>query len=681
MLAAAFERFRGVLAPGRRAFRHCSLHCLRPLFSHSGSESGSAASEMCRDRAGRIRHKNRVWQISILQKETIFAIIIKRERDDLIMFPTSIPDLREAIKNDPAFTGWNFRENETIPATEAGTYIASRTFSIWETPDSEEMIVSLINVTLTGSERGKPQMRVDTKMARQAYWYARRMNLRFFCFACCVDSQRDWKFSNGINPVEYIVSIESKMAGGRYDIRSMYDILSTKNGQEFFRVEEGQHNCANLKQGAFISVCGDDGAFTGERLRDYLLHFDSRPYMADAQEGHRPVYTPSALYREPDPEPLALPWNLLVHGAPGTGKSFFLNQKVDEFEKNCPVEMRRVTFYEDYSYGQFVGEYMPVPNETAAETVDIQCPGGPITGNVTGERITYRFSPGPLAETLAKCFAAKLNAEDTKFVLIVEELNRANAASIFGDIFQLLDREKGVSIYEITPRADLSRYLYEAVAGQLKDETIQLSEAAFSKLRLPDNFYLWATMNGADQGVFPLDSAFKRRWSYLYRDIYEVAPACAFRPWICLPLLDASSGQLSAARVSWDPFRTAINERILDAGFAEDRCVGYWFFSEEELGAIEAYTKAAVENKNGDGQTDLSSLPNPLVDKLFAYLIQAVFRNVPASFFSDGINGLSQVRRALKQLEIDGRTVGMQDIVQLPASTYVATPSTEVAKV
>lgn len=596
------------------------------------------------------------------------------------MLPTSISDLREIIKKDPAFVGWSFLENEFISDTEVGVRIGARTFSIWKTPDGEEMIVSLINVTLTGSERPKPQVRIFTEKARQAYMYAKRKDMRFFFLVYCDDPNKEWKFPAGIDLSSYIVSIESKMTpniGGRLDIRSMYDVLVDKNGQEFFRVEEGQHNCANVKQGAFISLRAEDGTFTGKRLRDYLLHFDSRPYMADAQEGRRPIYTPTALYQKPDSKPLALPWNLLVHGAPGTGKSFFLNQKVDEFKEDGPVEMRRVTFYEDYSYGQFVGEYMPVLKEDVAETVDIQCPGGPIMGNVIGEHITYRFLPGPLAEMLAECFAAKLNGKETKFVLIVEELNRANAASVFGDMFQLLDREKGISIYEITPRADLAQYLYEAVSLRLEDENIHLDEGAFSKLRLPDNFYLWATMNGADQGVSPLDSAFKRRWSYIYRDIYEVDPASALRPWICLPLLDNLSGQLSAAQVSWDQFRTAINEKILAAGFAEDRCLGYWFFSEEELCAIETYTKAAVDYKNGVRQFDSSALSNPLVDKLFSYLMQDVFRNVPTSMFSNGINGLSQIRRALKQLEIGGNTIGIQSILQFPMSTYITAPLTQ----
>lgn len=147
-----------------------------------------------------------------------------------------------------------------------------------------------------------------------------------------------------------------------------------------------------------------------------------------------------------------------------------------------------------------------------------------VSGTVSGEHITYRFSPGPLAELLADCYAAKLNKSPMKYILIIEELNRANAASVFGDIFQLLDREKGTSIYEITAKSEFAHYLHSAVSHKLTDDTIDLPEDAFNKIKLPDNLYIWTTLNSADQGVFPLDSAFKRRWSCIYRDVVEVDP-------------------------------------------------------------------------------------------------------------------------------------------------------------
>lgn len=592
------------------------------------------------------------------------------------MYPTSIPVLREAIEKNPAFAGWGFRDNPPITDPGSGEQIRGGTFSVWTTPEGEELIVSLINVTLTGSDRARPQARVETGKAKEAYAYARRESLRFFFLAYCAESSRDWRFSGEVSPSHYIVSLEGPLdgrTGSRVDVRSMYDALETQYGQGFFRVTE--HSCPSLRQGAFISLAGEDGDFDPVRLRDYLLYFDSRPYQGEPGEGRRPVYVPSALYETPDPEPLALPWNLLVHGAPGTGKSHFLRRKAKEFqEQSGSVEVRRVTFYEDYSYGQFVGQYMPVPVEDARRLVELETPGGAVSGGVTGSQITYRFVPGPLAELLAKSLAAKLNGDGGKFVLIVEELNRANAAGVFGDVFQLLDRERGVSVYEITPQAELAEYLYDAVAALLKPESPLPPPEAFQRLRLPDNLYLWATMNSADQGVFPLDSAFKRRWEYLYRDIFDVDPAAANRSWICLPLLEEGTGRFTPARLDWNAFRTAINRQILAAGFAEDRCLGYWFFSAEELEAVEAYSRAAAENRNGEGARDLSQLPNPLVDKLFSYLMQDVFRSMPAGLFAEGVTGLSQVRQVLKRLELEGEPADIRGLLRLPPAAYVPAP-------
>ena len=395
--------------------------------------------------------------------------------------------------------------------------------------------------------------------------------------------------------------------------------------------------------------------------------------MTDLSGGHRVVFEPSTLYIS-DPSPLDLPHNLLVHGAPGTGKSYFLNKAATDLATAGQATYQRVTFYEDYSYGQFVGEYMPVPQEDCTETVVLEYAGNPVSGTISGEHITYRFSPGPLAELLANCYAAKLNKSPMKYILIIEELNRANAASVFGDIFQLLDREKGTSIYEITTKSEFAHYLYSAVSHKLTDDTIVLPENAFNKIKLPDNLYIWTTLNSADQGVFPLDSAFKRRWSCIYRDVAEVDPSTAHRPHICLPVFDSSTSSYVATTFDWNTFRDSINTEILNEGFAEDRCIGYWFFSETEMNDIEKYTKASVEMRNGTGTHELSTMQNPLVDKLFAYLLQDVFRNTPSSFFTENIHTLSQLRQALKNLAFNGTSVDIKSLTVLPEKSYI-TPS------
>ena len=570
-----------------------------------------------------------------------------------------------------ALPDWSFAENPSISDAVLGT-IPSGKFSLWTTPSGEELVVSLRQTSLTGSDRVKPQIRVFTDNAQLAYLYAKHKNLRYFFFAYCVTPPASLKFSAGIEPSEYLVSIESKIlptTPGRLDIRSMYDNMFAPETRPFFRIPPAEHSCPSC----FIRICDSSGSFTTSQLENYLQYFDSRPYMTDLSGGYRVVFNPSALYN-PDPSPLDLPHNLLVHGAPGTGKSHFLNKAATDLATAGQAIYRRVTFYEDYSYGQFVGEYMPVPQEDCTETVALEYAGTPVSGTVSGEHITYRFSPGPLAELLADCYAAKLNKSPMKYILIIEELNRANAASVFGDIFQLLDREKGTSIYEITAKSEFAHYLHSAVSHKLTDDTIDLPEDAFSKIKLPDNLYIWTTLNSADQGVFPLDSAFKRRWSCIYRDVVEVDPSNARRPHICLPVFDSSAKSYVATTFDWNTFRDSINTEILNEGFAEDHCIGYWFFSETEMNDIEKYTKASVEMRNETGTHELSTMQNPLVDKLFAYLLQDVFRNTPSSFFAENIHTLSQLRQALKNLAFNGTSVDIKSLTVLPEKSYI-TPS------
>ena len=583
---------------------------------------------------------------------------------------STIDSLYQSIKATLS-GGWTFTENSSINDPVLGS-IPSGKFSLWTTPSGEQLVVVLRQTSLTGSDRNKPQIRVFTDNIQFAYRYAKQHNLRYFFFAYCATPPANLKLPAGTDPSEYLVSIESKIdrtTPGRVDIRSMYDNMSAPENRPFFRVSPAEHSCPTLTQGCFVRICDNSGSFAVNQLGNYLQYFDSRPYMTDLSGGHRTVFKPSALYVS-EPSPLDLPHNLLVHGAPGTGKSHFLNKAATDLAEAGQAMYRRVTFYEDYSYGQFVGEYMPVPQEDSTETVALEYAGTSVSGTVSGEHITYRFSPGPLAELLADCYAAKLNKFPMKYILIIEELNRANAASVFGDIFQLLDRKKGTSIYEITVKSEFAHYLHSAVSHKLTDDTIDLPEDAFSKIKLPDNLYIWTTLNSADQGVFPLDSAFKRRWSCIYRDVAEVDSKAAFRPHICLPVLDSSTNSYSASTFDWNTFRDSINTEILNEGFAEDRCIGYWFFSETEMNDIEKYTKATVEIRNGTGTYELSTMQNPLVDKLFAYLLQDVFRNTPASFFKENIHTLSQLRQALKNLAFNGTSIDIKSLTVLPEKSY-----------
>ncbi len=356
-----------------------------------------------------------------------------------------------------------------------------------------------------------------------------------------------------------MVSLEGNFTDSvkRADVRSIYEHLEHNSSKDFFRILENQHNTSLRVQASFIRISHGDDTIDPTVLEEYLRYFDSRPYMTTTQAGPQVVYEPSALYEKSEQPDRGYPWNLLIFGAPGTGKSHLTRRLVEdwigEFGEDAVVSTR-ISFFEDYTYSQFVGAYMPIPEADMEETVMLSDGERNLEGSIISERVTYRFVPGPFVSMLARALASKLNGEETKYVLIIDELNRANAASVFGDVFQLLDRDGGVSTYEITVSDAFANYLLQEVSSRLNGVNAEaMGLESFKRIKLPDNMYIWATMNSADQGVFPIDSAFKRRWSFLYMDIDEIDPAHANRPAICLPYCDGE--RMHAVNYDWNVFR------------------------------------------------------------------------------------------------------------------------------
>ena len=189
------------------------------------------------------------------------------------------------------------------------------------------------------------------------------------------------------------------------------------------------------------------------------------------------------------------PHNRIVFGAPGTGKSNRLENDKVVFGQN----FERVTFHPNYSYAQFVGTYKPVPVKE-------------LVNGVETTTITYKYVPGPFMRTYVKAIRSIKENNPKPYLLLIEEINRANVAAVFGDVFQLLDRANGQSEYEIETSEDMRAYLAQELKGK---------ESDYERIRIPKNMYLWATMNSADQGVFPMDTAFKRRWNFEYIGINE----------------------------------------------------------------------------------------------------------------------------------------------------------------
>lgn len=248
------------------------------------------------------------------------------------------------------------------------------------------------------------------------------------------------------------------------------------------------------------------------------------------------------------------PHNLVFFGAPGTGKSYELNKLADAYFDND--HRARVTFYPDYTYSQFVGCFKPMTEQV------VDANGGKSTA------ITCRYTLGPFLETYVKA----VKNPDQNYLLIVEEINRANPAAVFGDVFQLLDRRSGgCSEYAVATPEDMREQLLVEFDNDV---------TASSRLAIPSNMYIWATMNSADQGVFPMDTAFKRRWDFRYMGIDEGENAdIDGRP---LSEIEVPCG---GRTVVWNNLRHAINEFMSsdDLKINEDKLLGPFFINPTAL--------------------------------------------------------------------------------------------------
>ena len=304
----------------------------------------------------------------------------------------------------------------------------------------------------------------------------------------------------------------------------------------------------------------------------------------------------------------------IYYGAPGTGKS--KNIKDLTFGE----DVIRTTFHPDSDYASFVGTYKPITEEVVLR----DCNGKKVIDEETGkvvkeDRIAYKFIPQAFLEAYVEAWK-KLgskkeensdknynrihpalldtpeiftkNKASKKQYLIIEEINRGNCAQIFGDLFQLLDRnEYGFSDYPIVADKDMQKYLEKEFEGweiTNKDKINQLyGEANMvslimrgERLVLPSNLYIWATMNTSDQSLFPIDSAFKRRWDWKYVPIREGRDKETNAPlnWYI------NTGD---KQYKWWSFISKVNKLIGSLTNSEDKKLGY-FFCKAKDGEIDA---------------------------------------------------------------------------------------------
>ena len=184
--------------------------------------------------------------------------------------------------------------------------------------------------------------------------------------------------------------------------------------------------------------------------------------------------------------------------------------------------------------------------------------------------ISYKYVPGPFMRMYVKALknaqkVANKEEEPQPFLLIIEEINRANVAAVFGDIFQLLDRDDdNVSEYPIQASEDIKKYLAENLGGAPEN---------YAKIKIPDNLFIWATMNSADQGVFPMDTAFKRRWDFTYLGIDDNDENLKDK----FVLL----GKENPKYIEWNSLRKAINEFLANEKINEDKQLGPYFIAKD----------------------------------------------------------------------------------------------------
>ena len=294
-------------------------------------------------------------------------------------------------------------------------------------------------------------------------------------------------------------------------------------------------------------------------------------------------------------EEKALPRQKIFFGAPGTGKSFKVNEAVQN------QQVFRTTFHPDYDYAQFVGAYKPKKE---------------LNKTTNKEELTYSFVPQVFAKAYATAWKQYLqrdsrdsigasplqkdSGKDIQVYLVIEEINRGNCAQIFGDIFQLLDRDgEGFSQYSIDVDCDFAEWLKEdSILKTVWSE--YETKVGDGKLKLPPNLNILATMNTSDQSLFPMDSAFKRRFDW------EYVP-------ISFDGKDAANYQIDidGSFYSWKNFVETVNAKILDLTESEDKQLGEFFIKpdsgnviskERFLGKVMFYLWNEVckdEHKNG----------------------------------------------------------------------------------
>lgn len=384
------------------------------------------------------------------------------------------------------------------------------------------------------------------------------------------------------------------LRGGEHRATNIYAFLKnevklgvssySKACEQMFGVELNNTDKVRVYLNNFTDlIISDDAMSVNQHLSDCSMPEIYPEITIESAEDYFKYFSVELPDSVEDSPSIEYPFQQIFYGAPGTGKSHTINEETKD------EDVIRTTFHPDTDYSTFVGAYKPTTKEV--ELRDLS--GHKVVENgeiVKEERIIYEFVAQSFLQAYVsawKKYADANEGEPQKQFLVIEEINRGNCAQIFGDLFQLLDRnDYGFSDYPIKADADMKRQLQKAFAGLVIAQKDKINAMYEGKdivsqvlngdiLLLPNNLYIWATMNTSDQSLFPIDSAFKRRWDWTYMPISN-----AEKDWII---------EVDGSKYDWWQFLEKINEKIGSTTNFEDKKLGY-FFCKAQDGVISAKT-------------------------------------------------------------------------------------------
>ena len=347
------------------------------------------------------------------------------------------------------------------------------------------------------------------------------------------------------------------------DIKSIFDIDSSEKIKEIYLelVGDKEFNKVDCLQASQY--------FRSNALKHYYCFLKAREVVLGKTGSQHGVIDDSPEFcQRNDKQSL----QQIFYGAPGTGKSHAVKTETEAWEKRGRVV--RTTFHPDSDYSTFVGAYKPTTE--SVQRYDIY--NKPMTRDgapVMEQIITYDF----VEQAFLQAYIDAWKNRDEPEFLIIEEINRGNCAQIFGDLFQLLDRgDNGYSDYAIRADKDLQKHLCKAF------EDVEIADYPNVKtgkeLLLPGNLYIRATMNTSDQSLFPIDSAFKRRWDWKYVPIAKGNENGTELNWMI---------EVDGDLYDWWTFVTTINKHVFDTTNSEDKQLGF-FFCKAKANIISAET-------------------------------------------------------------------------------------------